>query len=63
VAWSWWPPRVDKQGNVIGAKVVEGDKIFWDACLTAVKEFKYAPAEWQGQPAKTTVQIRVMFRP
>jgi protein TonB len=55
--------EVDKEGNVTGAKIVEGDKIFWDACLSAVKESKYAPAEWQGLPAKTTYQIKFVFSP
>jgi TonB family protein len=52
---------VDKQGNVIKAKVGEGDKIFWDAALTALKAWKFQPATAQGQPAQKAVQIKISF--
>lgn len=52
---------IDKQGNVISAKVIEGDKIFWDAALTAVKAWKFEPATSQGQPVEETTQIKITF--
>jgi protein TonB len=53
--------EVDQHGNVISAKIARGHKSFWDAALTAVKEFKFEPTASQGQPAKTMVQIRLSF--
>jgi len=49
---------VDKQGNVIRARVVEGDKIFWKAALTAIKAWKFSPAAAEG-----THQIKMRFCP
>ena len=52
---------VDKQGNVSSARVIEGDKIFSDAALTAVKAWKFEPRTLDGQPVeKTTVKIRFL---
>jgi TonB family protein len=47
---------IGKQGDVISARVIEGDKIFWDSALTAVKAFKFKPPTSQGQE-KTTIKI------
>jgi protein TonB len=52
---------VDKQGNVTTAKVVEGDKIFWESALTAVKAYKYEPAMLQGKPVAATVQVKILY--
>jgi TonB family protein len=40
---------IGKQGDVLSAKVIEGDKIFWDAALTAVKRWKFQPLTSQEQ--------------
>jgi protein TonB len=53
---------VDKQGNVINPRVIQGHKIFWDAALGAVKGWKFKPATAQGQPVEQTVQIQLEFR-
>jgi TonB family protein len=47
---------IGKQGDVISARVIEGDKIFWHAALTAVKAFKCEPLTSQEQE-KTTIKI------
>jgi TonB family protein len=54
---------VDKQGNVSRARVTEGDKIFWDAALAAVKAWKFQPAMSQGQPVERTTRIKMTFCP
>ena len=40
---------IGKQGDVLSARVIEGDQIFWDAALTAVKRWKFQPLSSQEQ--------------
>ena len=47
---------IGKQGDVVTARVVEGDKIFWNAAVTAVKAWKFEPLTSQEQE-KTTIKI------
>ncbi len=54
---------VDRQGNVSSARFIEGDQIFKDAALAAVKAWKFQPPTSQGQPAERTTQIKMRFEP
>jgi TonB family protein len=47
---------VDKEGNVISTRIIEGDKIFWQSALTAIKAWKFEPLTSQRQE-KTTIKI------
>jgi TonB family protein len=49
---------IGKQGDVISARVVEGDEIFWNAAVTAVKAWKFKPLTSQEQE---TTRIKVGF--
>lgn len=53
---------IDKQGNVINARVLQGQKVFSDAALEAIKGWRFKPATTQGQPVEQTVQIQFEFR-
>jgi periplasmic protein TonB len=53
---------VDKQGNVINARVIQGHKIFWNPALVAIKGWRFKPATAQGHPVEQTVQIQLEFR-
>jgi TonB family protein len=52
---------VDKQGNVSRARLIEGDQVFRDAAVAAVKTWKFEPAALQGQPIEQMVQIKMRF--
>lgn len=52
---------IDKQGNVISARVVEGDKIFWDAALAAIKAWKFEPVTSPGQPIEKWGPVKITF--
>jgi TonB family protein len=47
---------IDKQGNVIRARVIRGDKVFWESALTAIKAWKFDPAN-----VEETQQIKIGF--
>jgi len=52
---------IDRQGNVISARVVEGDKIFWNAALAAIKAWKFEPVTSPGPPVEKTGQVKMTF--
>lgn len=49
---------IDKQGNVVSARVIEGDKTFRKSALAAIKAWKFDPAT-----AEETAQIKMRFCP
>jgi protein TonB len=51
---------IGRQGNVSSAKVIEGDKIFQEAALTAVKAWKFQPPTTQELPVE---RIIIRFEP
>ena len=48
---------IGKQGDVLSARAIEGDEIFWDAAVTAVKAWKFEPLTSQ-EPEKTRIKMR-----
>jgi periplasmic protein TonB len=52
---------VDRQGNVVSAKMINGHKIFEDAALTAIKAWKFSPATLEGQPVEQKTRIQLNF--
>ncbi len=54
--------RVDENGRVAAAKVLSGPELLREAALTAVRQFKYAPAQLNGNPTTAQVLVTVKFR-
>jgi protein TonB len=52
---------VDRQGNVISARMVNGLKLFEDAAVTAIKAWKFAPGTLEGLPVEQKVRIKLTF--
>ena len=48
---------IGKQGDVVTARVVEGDEIFWNAAVTAVKAWKFEPLTSQ-ETEKAKIKMR-----
>jgi TonB family protein len=54
---------IDKEGNVIDAKVIEGEhEILNNAAIDAVKQWKYEPYEENGIPKKVRYKVTVDFK-
>jgi len=52
---------VEKDGSVSNIKVVRGKQVFVQNAMNAVKEWKYKPAELNGEPTPSTIEIVVNF--
>lgn len=52
---------IDAAGAVRDAKVVEGERIFWDGALQAIKNFKFRPAKVDGENVAVRIQYRIVF--
>lgn len=54
---------IDEQGNVEVAQVLEGNppKIFDNAALQGVREWKFSPAKYKGKPVKIWAKQRIRF--
>jgi len=53
--------RVGKDGQVSNVRLVSGDPIFFDAVVTAVKQWQFRAARLNGQPIEQDHQIKVKF--
>jgi protein TonB len=53
---------VDTSGNVAEAKIISGPTILHHAALDAVKQWKYSPAQLNGQPTSMHLTVTVQFR-
>jgi len=54
---------IDKEGNVIDAKVIEGEhEILNNAAIDAVKQWKYEPYKENGKPKKVRYKLTVDFK-
>lgn len=52
---------IDNAGAVRDARVVEGERIFWDGALDAIKKFKFKPAKVDGESVAVRIQYRIVF--
>jgi TonB family protein len=52
---------VEKDGSVSNIKVVRGKQVFVQNAIGAVKQWKYKPAELNGEPTPSTIEIVVNF--
>ena len=50
---------IDENGNVSGAKVIEGNPVLADAAINAVKQWRYRPylRDGKAQPFQTIVLV------
>jgi len=53
---------VDAEGNVSAMKVISGPALLRDAALQSVKQWKYQPAELNGQPTSMHLTVTLQFR-
>jgi periplasmic protein TonB len=53
---------IDEEGNVTNPKIVNGDPIFNQASLDAVRQWKYSPTILNGEPIAVMTSIKVVFR-
>jgi TonB family protein len=53
---------VDEQGNVAGARALDGPDSLREAALNSARQFKFRPARKDGQPTKSTEVIQFRFR-
>jgi TonB family protein len=54
---------VDKDGVPRDVKVISGDKRLSAAALAAVKQWRYDPAQLNGEPVQSSVVVTVNFQP
>jgi protein TonB len=53
---------VDAEGNVGAMKVLSGPALLREAALQSVKQWKYQPAELNGQPTSMHLTVTLQFR-
>lgn len=52
---------VTKTGTIGSVKVISGHTLLRDAATSAVKQWRYKPAQLNGEPVESTVRITVKF--
>jgi len=53
---------IDKNGNVVGMKIVSGPALLRQAALDALGRWKYEPSRLNGQPVAVQMQVTIKFR-
>jgi TonB family protein len=53
---------IDANGNVSTMKVLSGSPLLHQAALTALKQWKYQPAELDGKPTSMHLTVTIQFR-
>lgn len=53
---------IDTSGNVAAVNVLSGPPILRRAALDAVRQWKYSPAQLNGQPTSMHLTVIVQFR-
>lgn len=53
---------IDTSGNVSATRVISGPTLLHEAAVTAVKQWKYEPAQLDGKPTSMHLTITVQFR-
>ena len=54
---------INKDGNVVNPKAVNGDPTLAAAALDAVRQWRYKPYYLDGEPVEVQTQITINFRP
>jgi periplasmic protein TonB len=53
---------IDKNGSVVGMRVVSGPPLLRQAALDALHRWKYEPSRLNGQPVAVEMQVTIKFR-
>lgn len=53
---------IDEEGNVTEIKILDGNRLFYDAAVEAVRQWKYTPTVHNGEPIPILASIRISFR-
>jgi TonB family protein len=53
---------IDKNGSVVGMKVISGPALLRQAALDALRRWKYEPSMLNGQPIAVQMQVTIKFR-
>jgi protein TonB len=53
---------IDKNGSVVGMKIVSGPVLLRQAALDALGRWKYEPSRLNGQPVAVQMQVTIKFR-
>jgi protein TonB len=53
---------IDTSGNVSATRVISGPTLLHEAAVTAVKQWKYEPAQLDGKPTSMHLTVTVQFR-
>jgi protein TonB len=53
---------IDASGNVSSMTVISGPAMLHQAALSAVKQWRYQPAELDGKPTSMHLTVMVQFR-
>jgi TonB family protein len=63
--WEGWVSFqlvIDRDGNVVEARILHSDPMFDEAALEAVRQWKYEPARLDGKPVSVYFTVLVPFR-
>lgn len=52
---------IDKNGNVVGVKVLSGPPMLRQAALDALRRWRYEPSRLNGQPVAVEMQVTIKF--
>ncbi len=53
---------IDKNGSVVGMKVLSGPPMLRQAALDALRRWRYEPSRLNGQPVAVEMQVIIKFR-
>jgi len=53
---------IGKDGSVHDIEMVSGDQLLVDAAIKAVRQWRYAPTTFNGQPVEVDTTIDVIFQ-
>lgn len=53
---------IDKKGNVLDARAVGGDPVFFESAAKAVRQWKYTPSKLKGKPINVVTQITLTYK-
>ena len=54
--------RVDADGNVSELRIIKGHPMFDEAAMNAVRQWRFRPAQLNGQPRQGSVTVTFVFR-
>jgi protein TonB len=52
---------VNEEGDVVDVRVLRGHPLLNDACIHAVRQWKYSPTLLNGEPVPVSATVTVFF--